>query len=268
LPPLPLYDWQRELFEVALDETMPDLYVEVVQIEGWTPELSSQLQAQVLPDVAATAARGRSRITRPPLPLPRDCQPLTREASLVQVGPYRGWLRVAYWEQELQELAHWHQGRRIDAEVGLWSGVGNPPASLPFEAPPPGFRWHDQLGFGSLSLAPLQEGWIAMWWIQRDSLAWDHGLTLREDIREALGLTAAPVPAAFDLIDATGATALAYRRWRMRPYSYDYHPVLPLLTGGELLLRPDLAERLRRRLRFPLVEVVRVTSQDLSKPTG
>jgi hypothetical protein len=81
------------------------------------------------------------------------------------------------------------------------------------------------------------------------------------EIMERLCLTPAPIPAALALLDAEGRETMVLRYWRMRPYSYDYHPRTPMIEGTELLLHPDLLPLLQQE--GDLVEVTRVDRCDL-----
>ena len=65
---------------------------------------------------------------------------------------------------------------------------------------------------------------------------------MRADVRTRLGLVAAPLPAAYDLIDADGETMIVWRRWWMRPHNYDYGPRTPWFCGGALLAGPAALE--------------------------
>lgn len=84
------------------------------------------------------------------------------------------------------------------------------------------------------------------------------------ELSHLLQLQVASVPAPLDLLDSDGRPAVVLRDWRMRPYSYDHRPRLPTIAGSELLLRPDLIDRLRDGR--DLVEVTRVRTRELPGP--
>ena len=160
-------------------------------------------------------------------------------------------MRVALWEHELREGDDYYTGESIKVHSGLWCGAGPGRQQLdddqvvrPFALPKIDFRWHDQQEPDK----PTDHlaGPLATWWPDRLLVAYDEHLTLVPALRTRVGLRAAPVPGPFDLVDDEGIRGAVLRRWRMRPYSYDYHPPLPLLRGAELLLRPDLATVVRR----------------------
>jgi hypothetical protein len=78
-----------------------------------------------------------------------------------------------------------------------------------------------------------------------------------------LGLEAAQLPAPLDLVNEEGQAQAVWRRWWMRPYSYDYGPTTPMLSGGVLLLSPTALSALEHQLDEPLVLEFSVDQDEL-----
>jgi hypothetical protein len=161
-------------------------------------------------------------------------------------GPYAGWLRVALWEEEYRLRDHWRSGDYIGVRSGLWCGPMNQEDDAveagihrPWALVRGNFQWHRQGPSDGRTWPP--QGPLAAWCPNHDLATFDPLLTIVPGVFAYLGLHPAAVPAPLDLLDETGEPAVVCRHWRMRPYSYDYHPELPLIRGTELLLRADLA---------------------------
>jgi hypothetical protein len=264
VPLLHMHDWCREIVEVALDQSLPALRARLIQTGRWHPSMDDQIRDVLTPDAAASAARARSRILRPAAALPRERVGGEAPPAELQSGFFGGWTQVGFWERELVEEDRWSRGTEVTVRSGLFAGTPDGTNEWPWARPRGDFRWHLQQVRPALN-APAYEGALVEWWGQQDATAWEIGLTLRSDVRQMLGLTAAPLPNALDLVDADGAVGAVYRVWRMRPFNYDFGPTTPMITGGSLLLRPDLRTRLQQAA-DSLIEVTRVEREELTAP--
>ncbi|MEX2105574.1 MAG: hypothetical protein WD810_01620 [Solirubrobacterales bacterium] len=258
VPPLPIHRWESELLEIAVHETATGL---APRLPGGPESNAARLHDFFAADVAAAAARARSRELRPAeLSPPSERADAVGEPAARAAGPFAGWLRLAMVEYEVREGESFSSGSESIVESGLWSGQA-PDADLdtPFRSFSPRARWH-----GLPDSADLVDGPLAASWLDQHLVAFTQMLAPVPELSHLLELCAAPAPEPLDLLDPDGRPAAVLRHWRMRPYSYDYHPRLPTIAGSELLLRPDLVDRLREGR--DLVEITRVRTKELSGP--
>jgi hypothetical protein len=246
----PLHRWESELLEIALHDSIDELVGTLIVSGRWQPGRDRWLHEFLSADVAAAVARARSRELRPGgVGLPAERASGSAPPQYRGEAPYAGWLRVALWEDEYRPRDRWRSGDYVRVRSGLWRGpMGQEDDAVdagihnPWALTSGDFQWHRQRPGDGHAWPP--QGPLAAWSPDHDLVAFDQLLTVVPAVLEHLRLRPAEVPASFDLLDEAGALAAVCRQWRMRPYSYDYHPELPLIRGAELLLRADLAEAL------------------------
>ena len=258
VPPLPIHRWESELLEISVHDAATDL---ARRLPGGPESNAARLHDLLAADVAAAAARARSRELRPRELLPPSGRAATESEPVARAaGPFAGWLRLALLECEVREGEDYSSGSESVVESGLWSGR-LPDAGLdtPFRSFPPRIRWH-----GLPVSAGQVDGPLVASWPDQHLVAFTWMLAPVPELSHLLQLSAAPAPAPLDLLDPDGRPAVVLRHWRMRPYSYDYHPRLPTISGSELLLRPDLVDRLWEGR--DLVEITLARTRELSGP--
>jgi hypothetical protein len=148
-------------------------------------------------------------------------------------------------------------GSESVVESGLWAGR-SPDAGLDtsFRAFPARTRWHElPVAAGKV------DGPLVASWPDQHLVAFTWMLAPTPELSNLLQLSAAPAPSPLELVDPDGRAAIVLRHWRMRPYSNEYHPRLPTISGSELLLRPDLVDLLG--VGRDLVEVTCVRTREL-----
>jgi hypothetical protein len=263
MPPWELHRWEAELFEIAVHDSVPELITHMGASGRWPPGMSAKLNAMLLPDVGAAAARARSRALRPGgVALPANRSVAIGPPVRVIDGAYEGWTRVALVEEEIQVSDEMRSsGTLTRVASGLWVGEEPPPDEVPFDTVLMEWRWHDAVTAAVLNAAPT--GPVAACGEEHHLVLFDSLLTLTPDWKARLGLRPAPLPAPLDLIDERGEVGAVTRCWRMRPYSYDYSPLRPMIRGVELLLRPDLAEAATASGNDTLSEITVVTTDEL-----
>jgi hypothetical protein len=170
VPPVPLWRWSRELFDCALHDVLPEMRSRLIVAGRWSRSGEEFIAEHVNPQAATAAARGRSRIVRPRLPLARRAEGGERE-PLILDGFWSGFAVAAYWEDELIK-----DERRGGRRASVFAGLVAPPddtgeGDLPFRSGRADFRWHRQ-GLGQGPERPAT-GRITSWWVQHDALAWD-----------------------------------------------------------------------------------------------
>lgn len=244
VPPLELHDWYRELFEAAIGEALWGLRAHCSALGRWGSSYEERVLRVVLPDVATSSARARSRILRPPGPLPEQVVDGRSVPTLEMEGTFTGWLRAAWMETHVTaaEMPH-DSGTETVARGGLVrrGRAVTEPVRLSTRV----FRWHER---DSDNEADITEPHLVRLEQQMDCTAWDPVLAPTVPVREHLGLRPAPVHLPLDLLDSDGRTAIALRYWRMRPYGYEYGPPTPLLRGAALFIRADVWARVSNEL--------------------
>jgi hypothetical protein len=238
VPPMPIHRWESELLEISVHDAATDL---ATRLPGGPESNAARLHDLLAADVGAAAARARSREIRPgDLPPPGDRASAEGAPVVCAAGPFAGWLRLGLRECEVRDGEDYSSGSESVVESGLWAGR-RPDTGLdtPFRAFPARARWHELIVAAGKVDGPLVASWpdqhlVAFTWI----------LAPAPELSNLLQLSAAPAPAPLDLVDPDGRAAIVLRHWRMRPYSNEYHPRLPTISGSELLLRPDLVDLL------------------------
>jgi hypothetical protein len=257
-----LHRWESEQLEIAIHDAAPGLISHLGAVGRWPPGMSDKLNAMLLPDVGAAAARARSRGVRPAgIELPGDRVAAIGSPVLAADDTHQGWTRVALVEEEIQVSDESRSsGTLARVASGLWVGDEPPTDEAPFGTVSMEWRWHDS---PPASAEPAPTGPVASYGEEGHLVLFDSLLTLAPNWMTLLDLRPAPLPAPLQLLDARGEVGAVMRCWRMRPYSYDYSPLTPMIRGSELLLRSDLAEAVAESATGTLREVVVVADREL-----
>lgn len=264
VPPLHLHDWYRELFDIALGETLWGLREYLLKRGRWNREWEDGVFETVAPDARTTQARARSRILRPPGLLPEQAVAGRAEPVLETAGAFAGWVRAACIETQARAVDEGSASAGIETVVRSGLVPRGAAPNEPFVIAARRFLWHEMDRTESARRSPVSLVRVLQ---QMDCTAWDHVLAPVPHVRDKLGLRPAPLTKPLDLLDAEGHPAMSLRYWRMRPYNYDYGPATPLLTGVALFVRSDLWGRMCKE--FGDLESLTVkTSIDLAVPTS
>jgi hypothetical protein len=255
VPPMPIHRWESELLEISVHDAATEL---ATRLPGGPESNAAQLHDLLSADVGAAAARARSRELRPgDLPPPGDRAAAEGAPVVRAAGPFAGWLRLGLRECEVRDGEDYSSGSESVVESGLWAGR-SPDAGLDtsFRAFPARARWHElPVAAGKV------DGPLVASWPDQHLVAFTWMLAPTPELSNLLQLSAAPAPSPLELVDPDGRAAIVLRHWRMRPYSNEYHPRLPTISGSELLLRPDLVDLLG--VGRDLVEVTCVRTREL-----
>ena len=87
----------------------------------------------------------------------------------------------------------------------------------------------------------------------QDTLGENWILSLAPQIAIWLGLSTGDWPARLHLIDDDGHIGVVFRQWWVRPIGCEMEEQYPHFIGCELLMRPDLWNRLQNYLQNPIV---------------
>jgi len=203
------------------------------------------------------------------LPLPSEVnEGIVPAAAVSTDDEFNGWYRCGFYERELIFRSMFHVDHKVDVMSAIHVGV----AAAEIDS----------------SMAPLARGSAEIWVIetapQSSGLtvlpAFRGPLTGLDFVRDRLGdfpilmfnpclqarhgLTlSASIVGGLRLIDENGSDAVAFRYWETRAVGENISEETPRLQGCELLVRPDIFERLKKSSpQPPLTFLVRLTSRE------
>lgn len=242
----PMLFWEQELFEAMFHEVLDGIDQHLASDSEWTPIVRSEIGSRVLPRVHLHVANWHSRNPRPDIPLPADQREgVEAIVSVADAGEYSGWFRCGYFERQLLM-----NGFSFSGIMTVMAGVDFPSESEVFD--------HSEV--------PLAMGDAEAWWMHYEEispepagfvgravgldfvtdwmgkpaiLAFQPGLVARLDLR---------APASWQqqlaLTDSSGRRAVVFRSWSVRPVGESISEENRELEGCELLMRPDVFERM------------------------
>jgi len=215
--------------------------------------------AEVLIDSPELPLRvAASRIPRPKLHATLEAENTSVALPVVEQGPYKGWRILGAYEQRIIPGDRYKnsvgQSTRImgGAEIPTASGFHNHP--IPFG-----------LGAASLWLASRAEGLPTvvtynnlagpLVGVEADTVPTYFGLGIPQMLLaphtvvvRLLGLKPGPILDGLTLLDEKGQKAIVARTWRTKfVRGDDFGPAYPLIKGMDVLIRPDLLERLEKK---------------------
>ena len=262
LPETPMLFWEQELFETAFHEILNGIDRHIRRYGQSVERVRSDIVLRVVPRVRLHVAHWNSRTPRPQIPLPADQRDGAEVVLPITGGDeYDGWFRCGYFERQLVVSGK----LRCSDTVTVMEGIEFPkalgthdPTITPlsrgdgeawwesYEGPLPRSRFVGQVV--GIDFVKDWLGEIAMLGIDPSLVA---GLNLhgRSSWQDQLALD-----------DRSGATAVVFRSWTVRPVGDRIDEENRILEGCDLLMRPDVFEEMRRSGRHPPL-TVRWTSQ-------
>lgn len=259
-PPTPTLFWEDEIFEVALQEALCGLHEYLWSTGQWEQELEDAILDRVLPNAPLHLGLAASRTARPALP---PASAVTPGAGMLPIlgaydPEYAGWTRLALVEREYVMDPKRPYSKPIE-KVTVFAGAVA--LSLGENVP--------------ADVLPFKDGDVDDWWLDEEPQAtFPTLMPLGPVVRlshdaDWLGSELVLIPPAFQRLlqlkpasyagplvwaDSTGAAAVALRTWRVRNVDALYaEPVA--CEGADLVLRPDLFERLAGLYAVPLREI-------------
>lgn len=252
-PLVPMLFWQNELFEIAINRVACIASDELRETEFWDEKADSALLCRLIPDLVLLNALFISRGLRPPIPLPAEIIPGSIEISTVSDGSkWTDWYRAGLFEEQLVfDDNRWE----ISGEVTHINGI---------ETAAPDMGTSDRplpLGQGSARMwqtAPTVElsppkfrGPLIGLEILNDFLGIRPVLILHPRLAAICQLRADP-NGRLQLVDKDGEVAVVCRTWRVRSVGSYSDSELPILQGCEILVRPDILDRIASYAVAPL----------------
>lgn len=251
LPPTPMLFWEQELFESVFHEVLNGIDDQLSHDNEWADGSRSQIGSMVLPRVHLHVANWHSRGTRPPLPLPSDQRDGVEAVMPIADGKeYAGWYRCGYFERQLRmgETGMFS----CDGLITVMAGVQFPGVSGVFDPTEIPFAMvNADLWWAPYDLIPEQPDGFIGYSVGLDPVNDLIGrspiLSLQPAVVARLKLQA---PASWQnqlaLTDTSGAVAVVFRSWGVRPVGDSVDEENLMLEGCDLLVRPDVFELMRR----------------------
>lgn len=249
IPPTSILFWENEIFETLFHEVLEGIDTRLWATGEWRPDFFPQLLDKLVPRLALHIARWYSRVPRPPLPLPREQRSgVTASSNIAGEGEYDGWYRCGYFETEMVISDGFH----LDEEVTVMSSInfpetpGNADPSLGPLAQGDAEDWLERQD-DATTIPFVLSGPVAGMDFVRDWLGTFPVLILEPHLQARLRLSPRPLlQNRLELIDESGDVAVIFRCWNERPVGDSIREEIPRLHGCELLVRPDIFDRMAR----------------------
>lgn len=266
-PPTPTLLWEVELLQVALHEALCGLRAHLLASAQWHEGVDDEVLRRTLPNLHLRLAMTNSLTARPAWPDPGSM--MDGIGSLPTVAgddpPHEGWVRLALVERRYapDDPGRPYSGPAEElttfaGAVGLPPGAAIPLDALPFgdgdandwwcTAPPP-IRLPPVLPLGPIVGLCSTADWLGA----------SHVLVPPPEFLSYLSLSPATFGGSLMWTTTSGDPGIVLRTWRARaPYATFAEPLER--EGTDLVVRPDLFDRIRRMYCVPLQEL-RLTSR-------
>jgi hypothetical protein len=256
-PPTDVVYWQLELFLSVMHDQAQGIKDKLWEKGLWSKDREMSLLTQVQPDIALHLAIFNSRIPRPAWKKPCEQASAEAESSLLEVkgiSRYDGWLRLGLVEEQYVNGEHGFS--RPTEVIRVFSGAAVAPLGSSCSA----------------NYFPFLDGDYSDWW-GSDAIHLHHrpydrwtqllSLTRHSDWlgshlvlippKELLAVIGIQVPGFGEELvwaDRDGKPLLACRFWRVRGQQFDVES--DALRGADLIIRPDLIEKLENYFANPI----------------
>jgi hypothetical protein len=251
--------WHDELFDVALNDTGFELIKELWRRGDWSEKTEKEIVKILSPNLDIVISSYESRIARPYLDKPSQVIETITDVPVINDSmEYNGWHRVAFYETEL--LGDYIGG--IKLEIRSMGGAVFSP------------------DIDSGSIHPFGDGSYKIWRNINGKPNEDLNLLgilgplvgfdfffyysfklpifmLPQELAEQLSLSLGVWPGPLHLADGNNNPAAVYHWWWSSPFGDSIGEEIPKLFGSQLLLRPDIYERINNASAFKPRYVIR-----------
>jgi hypothetical protein len=258
LPPKQYLHWEVEAFESAFQEVLEGIDAELWRAGEWDPNASRWILPNILPRLYLHVGRWVSRTKRPDLQIPSEISTSVSPAEPISSkDTFNGWYRCGYYEREIVMRGIVDVEDDVSVMSGLHVNVklsdlddsmtpfarGN--ADIWLEGVDPS-QWSD------LKIDPTLPDHITGVEFVRDWLGEFPILMLQPYLQVRCGLS--PRDSLYlDLVDEDDKVGAVFRRWEERIIGESVGEEVPRLRGCELLIRPDIFDRIQQQVDQPLV---------------
>lgn len=268
---IPMLFWERELAELALQEALGGIRPYLSSLGEWTADAEDRILTKALPETRLPVSNEASRSIRPALPLPTRAVDGEQGLPVLPVeDELGGWTRLAWREREYTFHRHMHWGNPSEILSVVAGAVVSAPGEQPGHAMPLGrfparawFQW-DGLLPRSLPVEWAPPSGPVIGLDQLGGPLGDHEVLVMPPVYAVrYGLRPAIWPGPLRWLDAAGRPAVVYRSWRVRSITGLSSDEPSMLDGCELLVRPDIHERLMVDCGARMVLATRVSRREV-----
>lgn len=250
-----LHGWENELFADSLNEVLTGLDAHLWSEGKWNDRIEEGVLSLLLPSAEIPARHYWSRRVRPAWSLPPTLSDGVQEVQLVTGGQLDGWIRVAYFETYLEKESSYDEiklSTRVMAGVVLGDSMPQGVLPLSYSDDKDWMRKARPLFSLDGFLGPVAGHSFFGVPFQFHEL-----LGLARNVANTLNLSGRREIGPLDLFDDKGKPAVAFRWWKCRPLGdHGFAEETPRLSGGALLMRPDVFEQILATTKQHAVEAV------------
>jgi len=270
-PPTPLLMWEKELFETALHEVLNGLNPHLWATGSWDRKAETRAIQIMLPETFIHLGLHLSRTMRPSYPDPIEQTQGRGEVPILDLDDqdpeFTGWRRVGYMELHWMRppQAHYRMPEKV---VTVYAGavaeeLGTVHESWPFLAADACSDWWDKESPTAPFPASLPSGPIVRLVLLKDWLGDQFVLIPPIRLRAYLSLTLSRYGTPLVWQDPTGIPAIVLRTWRVRNPEALFTEAVEY-EGTDLIMRPDIFDRIMALCGCPIREETVVISKELN----
>lgn len=265
-PGVEVLGWEEELAELTTNEVINNLEINAREFSDESE--ASEFATSILPAVDLYIGYRELKCVRESYPLPVDLDSFSKNYevdTLLSEDKYNGWIRAAYMEQQ------WLFGpesysKEANEKITVHSGIALEPDNYP--APDdafPLFRTDDiSWETSEIDNPKLPQG---LSFGLDDYTTWLGELNVlvpHSSLLAALGLEIAPSNP-FIAQDNSGNDVLVLRNWQ-KIYEDSYDTDVIELEGVEVLMHPDLMNRIKSMTECKVIQLTRTTREEVINP--
>ncbi len=249
LPSTEILTWEQEIFESVFHEILNGIDIQLWNKGEWSLNAIQEIAEHILPSIKTQVARWNSRSIRPSLPLPNaQKSSISHVVAISGEDSYNGWYRCGYYEREL--ILERETLPDLKCEIKIYAGIEFSDQSLlrsnqipfGFGNAEQGWFWEEK-GGTQIYLNSFY-GPLVGFACTRDYLGCRPILVLHPNLSIRCGLYPGRYPGHLELVDSQGKSAVLFRWWNVRPLGDELYEQTPILQGYDLILRPDIFEKI------------------------
>ncbi len=246
LPQLRMFAWEDEVFECALNEILNGVDETLWRSGLWRAETNFELALSILPNLPLYIAKWHSRTVRPRLSLPHEQYDYTAGVETIRGDDeYSGWVRCGYVERELI-IRGWHDFAgyvTAVSDIQFPDIVQSPDSYSPLLAVGEAETWFQLQEPTSKVIYSFRGPLVGVERVD-DKLGLFPVLVLHPMLMATCHLRPYPDSRKYTLLDSSNQDAVVLRYWNTRPLDDAINSEHHRLEGCELLIRPDIFDRI------------------------
>ncbi|MDF9828462.1 hypothetical protein M2103_001836 [Ereboglobus sp. PH5-5] len=258
------HGWENELFTDSLNEVLTGLEEHLWLKGEWDDRVWLEVLPLLLPHAEIPARHYWSRRVRPSWPLPAAISNGVHPVQSVPDGELSGWKRIAYFETYFAKESSFDEiklSTRVTAGVMLNDKIEPLPQRMLPLRESNNWDWRRK----ARPLFPLGgfSGAVAGHSLFGTPFQFHELLGLAPNLANTLNLSGRPEIGPLDLFDADEKLAVAFRWWRCRPLGdHGFADETPRLSGGALMMRPDIFEQILSETKLQAFEVTLLQAEN------